>query len=110
MYVLGISCYYHDSGACLIEDGRAVAAAEEERFTREKHDSSFPVNAVDYCLDEAGIDVNDVDYVAFYEKPIEKFDRVLETFLTTAPLGFRPFIKGMPVWIRKRLWLRHDIR
>lgn len=110
MYVLGISCYYHDSAACLLEDGQAVAAAEEERFTREKHDSSLPVNAVDYCLDVTNIDINDVNYIAFYEKPVEKFDRLLETFVTVAPFGFSSFIKGMPAWIRERLWTRKNIR
>lgn len=108
-YILGISCYYHDAAACLLKDETVVAAAEEERFSREKHDSSFPSNAVEYCLDEAGIFPEDVDYVGFYEKPIEKFDRILETFLTTSPFGFRAFIQGMPVWIRDRLWLRSDV-
>lgn len=110
MYVLGISCYYHDAAASLLCDGQIVAAAEEERFTREKHDSSFPINTIEYCLEEANIDINDVDYVTFYEKPIEKFDRILETFLSVAPSGFKPFIKGMPVWVRHRLWIKKDIR
>jgi len=110
MYVLGISCYYHDSAACLLEDGRVVAAAAEERFSREKHDSSFPDRAVDYCLDEAGIDGSALDYVGFYEKPIEKFDRIIETFLSVAPRGFRSYLEGIPLWMRKRLWLRSDIR
>lgn len=109
MYVLGISCFYHDSAACLIEDEEVVAAAEEERFSREKHDSSFPTSSVEYCLDRDGITIEDVDYVAFYEKPIVKFDRILETFLTTAPFGFRAFMQGMPVWLRKRLWMRDQI-
>jgi carbamoyltransferase len=110
MHVLGISCYYHDSAACLIEDEEVVAAAEEERFSREKHDSTFPDNAIEYCLEEAGITVDDVDHVVFYEKPIEKFDRILETFLTIAPFGYRSFIQGMPVWVRSRLWMRSDLR
>jgi carbamoyltransferase len=110
MYILGIACYYHDSAACLINDEEAIAAANEERFSREKHDSTFPDQAVKYCLDEVGIDINDVDYVGFYEKPIEKFDRILETFLTIAPFGFNSYMQGMPVWLRKRLWMRGDIR
>lgn len=100
MYILGISCYYHDAAACLVEDETVVAAAEEERFSRQKHDSTFPENAVQYCFEEADITINDIDYVGFYEKPIEKFDRILETFLTVSPFGFSSFMEGMPVWIR----------
>jgi carbamoyltransferase len=110
MYVLGISCYYHDSAACLLKDGKIVAAAEEERFSREKHDSTFPNNAVEYCLKKADIGINNVDYVGFYEKPIEKFDRILETFLTICPRGFSSFIQGLPTWITERLWTRSSIR
>jgi carbamoyltransferase len=110
MFVLGISCYYHDAAACLIEDERVVAAAEEERFSREKHDSSFPNNAVEYCLDEAGLTIDDVEYVGFYEKPIEKFDRIIETYLTVAPRGFRPYFQGIPLWIQERLWVRGSIK
>lgn len=110
MYILGLSCYYHDSAACLIRDEEVIAAAEEERFSREKHDSSFPEQAVEYCLDEAGISISDVDYVGFYEKPIEKFDRILETFLTIAPKGIRGYMAGMPVWVRKRLWIKSEIK
>lgn len=109
VYILGISCYYHDAAACLIDDEEVVAAAEEERFSREKHDSTFPDHAVEYCLTEAGITIDEVDYVGFYEKPIEKFDRILETFLTIAPFGYRSFIQGMPLWLRKRIWMRDDI-
>lgn len=109
-FVLGISCYYHDAAACLIEDGDIVAAAEEERFSREKHDATFPDQAIDYCLAEADITIDEIDYVGFYEKPIEKFDRILETALTVAPFGFRTFIEGLPLWIRKRLWMRGDIK
>lgn len=110
MYILGISCYYHDSAACLIHDEEVVAAAEEERFSRSKHDSSFPGSAVEYCLDEAGIEIDDVEYVGFYEKPVEKFDRLLETFLSVAPFGYRSLMQGMPVWLRKRLWLRGELK
>lgn len=110
MYILGISCYYHDAAACLLEDEHVVAAAEEERFTREKHDSSFPNNAAAYCLDRAAISIDEVDYVAFYEKPIEKFDRIIETFLTIAPRGVRSYFEALPLWIRERLWMRGAIR
>lgn len=110
MWILGLSCYYHDSAACLIDGEDVVAAAEEERFSREKHDSTFPSHAVEYCLTEANIDIEDVDFVGFYEKPIRKFDRILETYLTKAPLGFASFIRGMPLWLRNRLWMREDIR
>lgn len=110
MYVLGISCYYHDAAACLLDDEQVVAAAEEERFSREKHDASFPNNAVDYCLNTAGIDIDDVAYVGFYEKPIEKFDRILETFLTVAPRGVRSYFEAIPLWMRRRLWMRGHIR
>lgn len=109
VYVLGISCYYHDAAACLLDDEEVVAAAAEERFSREKHDSTFPDQAIDYCLAEAGISIDEVDHVGFYEKPIEKFDRILETFLTVAPFGYRSFIQGMPLWIRKRLWMRGEL-
>lgn len=110
MYILGISCYYHDAAACLIRNEEVVAAAEEERFSRVKHDSTFPDKAIEYCLNEADLTMDDIDYVGFYEKPIEKFDRILETFLTIAPFGFGSFIQGMPLWVRKRLWMRGDIR
>lgn len=110
MYVLGVSCYYHDAAACLLEDDRMIAAAAEERFTREKHDASFPNRAVDYCLREASLAIDDVDYVGFYEKPIEKFDRIIETFVTVAPWGLRSYLDGIPLWMRKRLWMRDDIK
>ena len=103
MRILGISAFYHDSSACLIEDGRIVAAAQEERFTRKKHDYRFPKNAVDYCLAEAGIEVEDLDHVAFYDKPILKFERLLETYIRYAPLGFRMFLKGLPLWLKQKL-------
>lgn len=109
MYILGLSCYYHDAAACLLRDEEVVAAAEEERFSREKHDSTFPDKAIDYCLNEAGIGISEVDHVGFYEKPIIKFDRILETFLSIAPFGFQSFIQGMPIWVRKRLWMRGDL-
>jgi carbamoyltransferase len=110
MYILGISCYYHDSAACLVQDGRVVAAAQEERFTRIKHDQEFPVNAVRYCLREAGITIDQVDYVGFYDKPLIKFERILYTYLGTFPKSFPSFIKAVPLWLRKKLWIPHTIK
>jgi carbamoyltransferase len=110
MYILGISCYYHDSAAALVKDGRIVAAAQEERFTRKKHDSSFPSNAVKYCLEEAGISVSDIGYVAFYDKPFIKFERILDTYIACAPAGIRSFIKAVPLWIKKKLWMKELIK
>ncbi|HEX8651071.1 MAG TPA: carbamoyltransferase [Pyrinomonadaceae bacterium] len=101
--VLGISAYYHDSAACLLRDGEIVAAAQEERFSRRKHDHRFPQRAVDYCLTEAGIRVEDVDCVAFYDKPLVKFERLLETYLAFAPWGFPSYLKGMPTWLKEKL-------
>lgn len=105
MYILGISAYYHDSAACLLKDGEILAAAQEERFTRKKHDHSFPKNAIHYCLHEASISETDINYIAFYDKPFVKFERILETYLAYAPLGLRSFIKAMPLWIRQKLWI-----
>src|SRR5512134_1567552 len=107
MRVLGISCYYHDSAACLVEDGRIVAAAQEERFTRKKHDDAFPHSAVRYCLAEAG--TKELDAVAFYDKPILKLHRILETSFSTAPRGVRPFIEALPVWLKDKLWIEPKI-
>jgi len=106
MYVLGISAYYHDSAAALLRDGEIVAAAQEERFTRKKHDAGFPKNAVEYCLQEAGISLADVDYVAFYDKPFLKFERLLETYVAFAPRGFQSFRMAIPVWLREKLFLK----
>ena len=97
MRILGLSAFYHDSAAALIEDGIVVNAAQEERFTRKKHDESFPENAIQFCLDDAGITLADVDYVAFYDKPFLKFERLLETYLSFAPIGFRSFKMAIPV-------------
>ena len=105
MYVLGISAYYHDSAACLLRDGELVAAAQEERFTRKKHDEGFPLKAVQYCLREGGVTATDLDCVAFYEKPLIKFERLLETYLAFAPRGLSSFIKAMPQWLRQKLWI-----
>ena len=96
MYILGISAFYHDSAACIIRDGEIVAAAQEERFTRKKHDFSFPNNAAQYCLSEAGIRVEDLAYVAFYDKPFIKFERLIKSYLAYAPLGIKSFVQAMP--------------
>lgn len=108
--ILGISAFYHDSAAALIVDGRIVAAAQEERFTRRKHDPAFPARAVEYCLQEAGLTTADLDYVAFYEKPLIKFERLLETYLAFAPTGFRSFLMAVPVWLKDKLYLNRAIR
>src|SRR5687768_17515505 len=95
--ILGISAFYHDSAACLVRNGRIIAAAQEERFTRKKHDEDFPHHAVQYCLREGGISVNDLQYVAFYEKPFLKFDRLLHSYLAYAPAGIKSFLKAIPI-------------
>jgi carbamoyltransferase len=110
MRVLGISAFYHDSAAALIEDGKLVGAAQEERFTRKKHDSGFPQKAVQYCLDAAGIKLADVDYVAFYDKPFLKFERLLETYLAFAPRGFQSFRMAMPLWLKEKLFQKTLLR
>lgn len=103
--ILGISAFYHDSAASLVIDGRIIAAAQEERFTRKKHDQDFPINAINYCLGFAGLAPQDLDYVGFYDKPLLKFDRLLETYLAYAPRGFRSFAQAMPVWLKQKLHL-----
>jgi carbamoyltransferase len=108
--ILGISAYYHDSAACLVEDGVVIAAAQEERFTRKKHDAAFPTRAIDYCLREAGITLRDVDLVGFYEKPLVKFERLLETYTAWAPRGWRSYLMAMPLWLSEKLWIADDIR
>ena len=95
--ILGLSAFYHDSAACLVHDGQIIAAAQEERFTRKKHDPSFPKHAVEYCLREGGITVSDLDYVAFYEKPFLKFDRILHSYLSYAPAGLKSFLMAIPL-------------
>jgi carbamoyltransferase len=108
--ILGISAFYHDAAACLVRDGEIIAAAQEERFTRKKHDESFPENAVDFCLEFGGITHEEVDHVAFYDKPLLTFERLLETYIDFAPRGFRSFIKAMPVWLTEKLWTREELR
>src|SRR5438552_4530609 len=106
MDILGISAFYHDSAACLVRDGAIVAAAQEERFTRKKHDPRFPTEAVQYCLREGGIALTDLRYIAFYDKPLVKFERLLETYLAFAPDGIRSFVTAMPVWLKEKLFLK----
>ncbi len=110
MNILGLSAFYHDSAACLVRDGEIIAAAQEERFTRKKHDANFPEQAVRYCLQEGGIDAKQLDYVAFYEKPFLKFDRILHTYLAYAPAGLRSFLMAIPLWIRERIWMKELIQ
>ena len=108
--ILGISAFYHDSAAALVVDGEIVAAAQEERFTRKKHDHEFPVHAVEYCLAEAGLQAGELDYVGFYDKPLLKFERLLETYLAYAPRGFQSFLKAMPLWLKHKLHLPREMR
>jgi len=108
--ILGVSAFYHDSAACLVVDGEVVAAAQEERFTREKYDARFPRESIAYCLREAGITAADLDYVAFYDKPFVKFERLLETYLSYAPQGLESFSTAMPVWLKKKLFMQRAIR
>jgi carbamoyltransferase len=108
--ILGLSAFYHDSAACLVRDGEIVAAVQEERFTRKKHDAGFPTHAVEYCLREAGIDRADLDYVGFYDKPLLKFERILESYLGVAPRGLRSFLTAMPVWLKEKLYLKSTLK
>ncbi len=105
MNILGISAFYHDSAAALVRDGDIIAAAQEERFTRKKHDANFPVNAVKYCLAEGGIHAGELDAVAFYDKPINKFSRILQTYFTVAPTGLESFMMAVPLWLKQKLWI-----
>lgn len=108
--ILGISAYYHDSAAALIQNGELIAAAQEERFTRKKHDPSFPKHAIEYCLSEANISIEQLDAVIFYDKPLLKFERLLETYLANAPKGFRSFLRAMPIWLKEKLYLKSVLR
>ncbi len=110
IHILGISAYYHDSAAVLLRDGQIIAAAQEERFSRKKHDARFPAHAIGYCLKEASISLAEVDHVVFYDKPLLKFERLLETYLTFAPRGFRSFVSAMPVWLKDKLFLKKTLR
>ncbi len=109
-YILGISAFYHDSAAVLLKDGEIISASQEERFTRKKHDESFPKNAIDFCLDYAGISMEDIDTVVFYEKPFLKFERILKSFLCTWPFGFLQFIKAVPIWLKNKLFIKTKIK
>ena len=109
MKILGISAFYHDSAAALLIDGVLVAAAHEERFTRIRHDAAVPRHAVKYCLDEAGIDINDLDFVVFYDKPFVKFERILMTYIATFPRSLSSFTKSLPIWLKEKLWIPNVI-
>jgi carbamoyltransferase len=109
MNILGISAFYHDSAACLVRDGDIFAAAQEERFTRKKHDYNWPKNAINYCLKAGGLEGKDLDYVVFYDKPFIKFERLLESYLTYTPKGFESFLKAMPIWLKQKLWMKKFI-
>ena len=109
MDILGISAFYHDSAAALVKDGEIVAAAQEERFTRIKHDFNFPRRAIEYCLKEAGITMADVEYVGFYDKPLLKFERILETYLSYAPRGIASFLQAIPLWLKGKLHIRETL-
>lgn len=110
MNILGISAYYHDSAAALVQDGNIIAAAQEERFTRKKHDPSFPELAIKSCLEQANIELKDIDYICFYDKPLLKFERLLETYLSYAPRGFRSFIAAIPIWLKEKLYLKATLK
>ena len=108
-YILGISAYYHDSAVALLKDGEIIAAAQEERFSRKKHDERFPKNTIRYCLMEGNININQLDKIVFYEKPLIKFERLLETYLAFAPKGITSFVKAMPVWLKEKLFQKNTI-
>ncbi len=110
MYILGISAFYHDAAAALLKNGEIIAAAQEERFTRKKHDPSFPVNAIRFCLDYAGIELKDIETIVFYDKPLLKFERLLETYYAFAPKGIQSFVLSMPVWLKEKIFLKKSIR
>ena len=110
MKILGISAYYHDSAACLIEGDKIWAAAQEERFSRIKHDKEFPIQAIKYCLKKANLDIEDLDAVVFYDKPFLKFERLLETYYQTAPKGVISFVKAVPIWMKEKLFLKSTLK
>src|SRR5512135_2792181 len=110
MNILGVSCYYHDAAAVLLQDGQLIAAAEEERFTRIKHDNDFPKHSIAFCLKQAGITANDLDYVVFYEKPLVKFERILMTTLGMFPRSYPVFRESMVAWFNEKLWVKSKLR
>src|SRR5689334_1632432 len=109
-YILGISAYYHDSAACLLKDGEIVAAAQEERFSRKKHDSGFPQSAVRFCMKYGGISFKEMKAIVFYDKPLLKFERILDTYVAFAPKGLRSFLASMPVWLKQKLLMKELLR
>ena len=109
MYILGISAFYHDSAACILHNGNIIAAAQEERFTRKKHDASIPINAIKYCLDHCKINISEVQYVSYYEDSSKKFSRIFQTYLGSAPKGVQHFIEAMRVWLNKKLFIKKII-
>ena len=109
MNILGLSCFYHDAAAALVQDGKLIAAAQEERFTRKRHDDSFPSNAIDYCLSFSGLRTGDLDHIVFYDRPFIKFERIIQTYIATFPLGFRSFLKALPVWLKEKMWIPQRI-
>ena len=109
MYILGISCFYHDSAACLLHNGEIIGAVQEERFTRVKHDQSFPKLSIQYLLNISNIKISQIDFIVFYEKPIIKFDRIITTHLDFSPRGFRSFCNSMPIWIKQKLFQKKNI-
>ena len=108
-YILGISAFYHDSAVALLRDDKIIAAIQEERLTRKKHDSQFPINSIKFCLKQAGIELEQVDYIGFYEKPFLKFERLIETYLSEAPRGFKSFMKAIPAWLKEKLFLKDTL-
>lgn len=108
MYILGLSCFYHDASAALLKDGKIVASAEEERFSRKKHDTAFPIKAINFCLDSEKISINDIDYVGFYEKPFLKFERMLSQHLESFPLSMKTFVSSLPSWMNEKLYFNID--
>ena len=109
MTILGISAFYHDSAAAIIRDGEIIAAVQEERFTRKKHDPSFPINAIRYCIEYSNISINDLSAIVFYDKPLLKFERLIETYYSVAPSGIFSFVTAMPVWLKEKLFLKKII-
>src|SRR5687768_6108119 len=109
MTILGISAFYHDSAAAIVQNGEVIAAAQEERFTRKKNDSSFPINASRFCLEYANVSINELDAIVFYDKPLLKFERLLETYYAFAPKGLSSFVTSMPVWLKEKLFLKKII-
>ena len=110
MDILGISCFYHDSAASLVRDGEIIAAVQEERFTRKKHDFDFPINSINWCLKQGEIAAKDLHFLIFYEKPLIKFERILENFLSLAPSGISQFMQALPIWLKEKLWIPELIR